>query len=270
MDGGGAEKDLVSEGLRPSERKETSGPETGGDQGDVLQSSGLGLVSSQDLTDECSHVRADTREVRGTAQVGGQGGSERVLKTASQEGEVEVLRVGGTSQDTGGGQEGGSNGEKRNGLLDINFEGFGVWDDEPADDGSADVADDALRVEEELARGTSLNGTGGSDGGVGPGTGHGGGSHLGSVDKSGKRDGVDGSGIEGEGHTHTYSGLGRERHELGFLGLGRNREDVLKVSIGIDRSGLGSIRRRQTGRKCQVACKNGGEELHDVFRVVLL
>ena len=84
MDGGCSEQNLVSEGLSPSEGKEATGPEGSGDEGDVLQSAGLGHISSQDLSDEGSHVRTDTGEVTRTAQVGGQSRGKGILKTAGQ------------------------------------------------------------------------------------------------------------------------------------------------------------------------------------------
>ena len=76
-----SEQNLVPEGLCPSERKKAPSPKGSGNQGNVLQSSLIGFVSSQDLSNEGSHIGTDATEVTGSAQVGSQGRCEGVLKS---------------------------------------------------------------------------------------------------------------------------------------------------------------------------------------------
>ena len=257
MNSGGSEQDLVSESLGPSKGKETSSPERSSNQSNVLESALVGLVSSQDLSDESSHVGTDTGEVRGTAQVGSQSGGEGVLETVGQESKVKVLDVGGLGENSRSGQESGGDAEKRKGLLNINFESLGFRDDKSTDDRTADVAHNALGVEKELSGGSSLNGGSGSNGGVSPGTGDSGGSHLGSFcEKSRKGGRVDGTRVKGEDHTHADSSLFRKRHELGgFLG---------------NRSGLAGAWRGQACGHGQVAGEKDRKKLHGFLIFCLL
>ncbi len=258
MDSGSSEQDLVSESLGPSEGEETTSPERSSNQSNVLQSSLVGLVSSQDLSDESSHIGTNSSEVTGTAQVGSQSGCEGVLKTVGQESKVEVLDVGGLGENSGSGQKSGRDAEKRNSLLSINFESLGFRDDKSTDDSSADVAHDALGVEKKLGGCSSLDSASGTNGGVGPGTSDSGRSHLCSFCQKSRKSGtVDSTGIEGENHSHTDSSLLRERHKLRSF-LSRGRED----GLGIDGSSLASVGRRQAGGHGQVAGEKHRKKLH--------
>ena len=217
VNSGGSEQDLMTKSLGPSEGEEASGPERSGNQCNVLQSTLVGLVSSQDLSDEGSHIGTNTGEVTGTAQVGGQSRGEGVLETVGQESKVEELGVGGLGENSGSGQKSGGNTEKRKSLLDINFKSFGFWNERSSNDGSANVARDALGVEKELGSRRSLNRTRRANGGVGPCTGDSGSSHLGSCQKSRKGDAVDGTRVEGEEHSNAHGGLFGERQGLWCL-----------------------------------------------------
>ncbi len=262
VNSGGSEQDLVSEGLGPSETKEAASPEGSSNQSEVLQSSSVGLVSSQALPDEGSHIGTDTGEVTGTAQVGGQGGGEGVLETVGQESKVEELDVGSLGEDSGGSQKGGRKTEERNGLLLVNFKGLGFRDERTGNDGSANVGHDALGVEKELGSRGSRNSAGGTNGRGGPGTGDGGGSHLGSFNESTEGDTVDGARIEGEKHSHADGGLLGKRDGL-WLGLGRNGEDTL----GIDGVSLASVACRKATGHGQIAGEKQRKKLHRISEI---
>lgn len=262
VNSGGPEQDLVSEGLGPSETKEATSPEGSSNQSDVLQSSGVSLVSAQALSDEGSHIGTDTGEVTGTAQVGGQSGGEGVLETVGQESKVEELDVGGLGENSGSSQKGSRNAKERHGLLLINFKGLGFRDEGTGNDGSANVCHNALSVEKKLGSRGSRNSACGTNGRVCPGTGDGGGSHLCSFNKPTEGDTVDGTGIEGEKHSHTYRGLLRKRNGLD-LDLGRHGEDIL----GIDWGGLASVRRRKAAGHGQIAGEKQRKKLHRISEI---
>mmetsp|Transcript_28715 Transcript_28715/g.61627 ORF Transcript_28715/g.61627 Transcript_28715/m.61627 type:complete len:212 (-) Transcript_28715:172-807(-) len=198
----------------------------------------------------------------GTAQVGRQSRGERVLESVGQAAEVKVFDVASLGEDSGGGQKSGGNSEKRNGALDIDFESLGFGDDESTNDGSGHVTQDALGVEKSGGGGCSLQGSGGSNGRVGPGTGDSGGSHLrSSCEKSGKCGTVDGTRVEGEKHTHAHGGLvGKGECDLP-VNFGGNRENGLHVGCArvFGYPGL-TVRCGKTGNNCQ----KGGEKHKDL------